>query len=362
MRIEVALKTLTRLHTAAIEKTMNTKKNLTETTTVRLPVENHEGELRHERVPVINANQLRGRIRRLVFQRLKESLRESGKPISVDMIHLLTCLSTSGSPSSARNMTAAMKQVDPQAYMDSKLSDSNKDECSSSNFRLDYIEMATSDPFVALFGGGPNIWKSRLQVSDMLPLLQCIDQDFLPEFSAVHADHLAIAPFQTLGLVGTVNSDDLYKHPDLMVECLDESKAWIALDYGETGKSKKKKKEAGNDDDNVGSKCNLRNMMAFETVHPGITFGGEIFINTKDVQDEVVASAMKGLVLLALQDMNDGNFGGMIRNNWGKVKVDTGIEAQDNSLTEDNCISAAKDYIKNFDPQMMMEAFGVAQR
>ncbi|MBE7156970.1 MAG: type IV CRISPR-associated protein Csf2 [Rhodospirillales bacterium] len=90
-------------------------------------------------VPVIPANDLRGRLRRCAARKVFDVLVGKNEQISLDAYHGMTCGAVTGSP----------------------------------NGRLSFVEaaQATRHPFLGLFGGGPKMVRSALQVSTGWPIL-----------------------------------------------------------------------------------------------------------------------------------------------------------------------------------------------
>lgn len=90
-------------------------------------------------VPVIPANDLRGRLRRMAARSVFDALLVRGEQISLDAYHGMTCGAVTGSPGG----------------------------------RLTFEEsiQASGHPFLGLFGGGPRLVRSALQVSTGWPIL-----------------------------------------------------------------------------------------------------------------------------------------------------------------------------------------------
>lgn len=321
------------------------KYSQTTKTRVPLPYVDDDGErTQMTSVPVINANLLRGRLRRNIADRIMDSLRARGLGVSVDTIHLLTCLASSGSPSSAKNVANAMQAKDPAKFFKSKEADPKGDEFKATDFRTEYLTAQTSDPFVALFGGGPNMWRSRLVTPDLMPNITALQQPGLINSrynDAFEGETLTVYPSSLVELVGTVRNDDVFRNTKHQDPDADDVKTWIAIEADNSNKEE--------------SKTNLKNMMIVEVVRSGVPFIGELMIRNQDVSEKIF-SVMKGLVLLALDDLKTQQLGGQVRNGWGFVNVEIAKgEDQD-------CIDQATAYIENVTVSDLMEAFGVAFR
>ncbi len=321
----------------------------TQTTKTRVPITStSEGEEKQSMysVPIINSNLLRGRIRRTIAAKIMDSLRDRGEGISVDLIHLLTTLATSGSPSSSKNVHNAMLAKDPVKFFNSSASAPTNEECSSSDFRTDYLVRMTSDPFSALFGGGPNMWPSRLVTPDLLPNLTVLQQPYLINNKYAHLFErppMTVYPSELMEYVGSVRNDDVFKNNEHVDPASEDLQTWVKIEISNTGK-----------DEDV-SKSNLRNMMTLQVVRPGTSFIGELSVKNEDVSESIF-DVMKGLVLIAIKDLEDQQLGGVVRNGWGKVNLSI---AQGD---DDACIQKANEYINNVTVSDLMEAYGVALR
>lgn len=318
-----------------------------QTTKTRVPVtvDTDTGPAtRMSSVPVINANLFRGRLRRIIADMIMDSLRERGMGVSVDTIHLLTCLASSGSPSSAKNIANAMKSNDPAKFFKSKDAEPKSGEFKSQDYRTEYLQAQTSDPFVALFGGGPNLWKSRLITPDLMPDIADLQQPHLinSKYAGVFGrPAMSLYASALTELVGTVRTDDVFtnsRHQDPESKDL---QAWITIEADNANKTE--------------SKTNLRNMMVVEVVRAGTPFIGEIIIKNQDVNENIF-EVMKGLVLIALNELKTEQLGGYVRNGWGKVNVNI-AEGSDSEA-----IHKATEYISKVTVKDLMEAFGVAFR
>jgi len=313
-----------------------------------------EPKVSMQSVSVINANLIRRRMRSHIANRIMDSFRKRDLGLSIDMVHLLTCLATAAAPSAAKNMTNAMKESDPVGFY-AKKQGIEKGECSANDFRLDYIQKMTSDPFVALFGGGPNIWPSRLVTSDLMPNISSLNTDnfinasLVPYFKEAPVD---VPAYRLSDLVGSIKNDDVLRNPSL-VSNKAELEAWFKIENQDTARDK------GDDAEDSDKKMALRNMMAVEVVNPGVPFIGQILVKDNDV-DLHTHSVMTGLILLAINDMNETQIGGMIRNGWGNITTSIAFNSSDDD-TELH-LQHARDYIENVTYDDLMEAFGVAIR
>ena len=101
-------------------------------------------------VPVIPANDLRGRLRRLAARMVFDALLARDEKISLDAYHGMTCGAVTGSPGGRLTFEEAIQ--------------------------------ASHHPFLGLFGGGPRLVRSALQVSTGWPILaSTIQAGVLPE-------------------------------------------------------------------------------------------------------------------------------------------------------------------------------------
>lgn len=350
--IKVTLTTKSRLHIADAAakqgKIGNTKYSLT--SKVGMPIEtvvDDHLELRRQLFPVINANLLRGRLRRLIADRLMKSFAERGEEISIDLVHLLTSLSSSASPSSAKTLRNAMLHKDPvKAFNGTALDSGDKSvdkdgnpECQATSFKVEDIERQIADPFVALFGGGPNLWRSRLVVPDLFPHTEELNKpcftngDIAGDFEGM----VNIPSYQLTEVVSIIKHDDAYDHVDKVPA--KELDAWIRIDSANSSRADDEKKR------------NITNMLAAEAVIPGIPFIGEIEIKQNGATDEVF-KVMQGLIKLALNDLDNSNIGSKARDNWGRVDI----------KSSDTCVKAAEQYIDGATPSEIMRGFGVSFR
>lgn len=318
-----------------------------QTTKTRVPVtiQGETGPItRMSSVPVINANLFRGRLRRIIADRIMDSLRERGLGVSVDAVHLLTCLASSGSPSSAKNVANAMKSTDPAKFFKSKEADPKDNEFKSQDYRTEYLVAQTSDPFVALFGGGPNLWKSRLITPDLMPDIVELQQPNLINSKYAGAfgrPALTLYASALTELIGTVRNDDAFRNSKYQDPDSDDFQTWVKIESDNSNKTE--------------SKTNLKNMMVIEVVRAGTPFIGEIIIKNQDVNDATF-QVMKGLVLLALDELKTEQIGGYVRNGWGRLNVNIAEGA------DQQAIDKATDYISKVTVKELMEAFGVAFR
>jgi hypothetical protein len=364
--INVMLTTQSRLFIADAAKSDSGLKYVpTTTANFLLPVDGDEGVLSRNQYPIINANLLRGRLRRNIARRIIAATMDRGDGISVDMAHLLTCLATSAAPSSPKTVENALNpevhKGSPRDFFQSAKPESG--ECEASNYSMDYDLRSKADPFVAMFGGGPNNWKSRLVTTDFIPNDIRLNRPEL--FNSVMAEIFTPVGFDTgkynntRERVSTVKNDDVAHYAADINESgkIGELKFWLELEMGSREvKAKKAQAEADGDQDAVKnfSKSNIKNMMTVETVIAGTPFVGRLVVEPRGVSEEVFA-AMNGLLLLALDDLCEQQLGGNVRNGWGAVKVEV-------KTPENNYREAAMEYISKVTYEQLKEAFGVATR
>jgi hypothetical protein len=357
--IDLQLRTTTNFHSTPTVnnegKMGNTKFIRTTQARVAIVEENNAGDKRLMQVPCIHSNQLRGRIRRNIAERMLTSMRERDLKIGVDLIHLLTALATSASPSAGLTVANAIKHLpeDPaEYYSKDTYKTPQAGEHSANQWRLEHLNLQTSDAFVALFGGGPNLWQSRLVVNDMLANVTALAGcDFSPnQRLASIFDPIDIPPFDLTQVLGSKRSDDLFNGSAKFTDDRDEVEAWIKIDIGSDSRKKK------NDSEGEEAKSNIKNLMAKETVIPGTPFVGSLVVKHEDVSNDM-HDVMVGLVAIALEDIDelDQTLGSNARSGWGKFNV---------SLTDaySKQKQAALNYIDTCEPGVIMEAFGVAFR
>lgn len=365
--IKLKLTTLSRFHsTPSVDNegkkmTAGSEIKYTLTTNAGVILDKEDGGTSVARVPVINANQLRGRIRRNIAERMFNSLRERNVDVNVDLIHLLTSLATSAGPYSALNVTNALKHtnaagdIDPVEFFNSKtLKSAIGKERSANEWLIDNIALQISDPFCALFGGGPNMWESRLVINDMLPhTVELASNPFLANHAlSKHfvGSEINVLHYRLTELVGTTRGDDLFKGAARHAGSDPQGvQAWVEIDRASNGRDKK-----GKDDTKV-SKFNLSNMMVKQAVITGVPFINEIIVKEIDTPDQT-HQIMVGMMLLGCKDLGTGTLGSQGRDGWGKMDVAFG-DKEDQAA-----IDAAESYIANFDPVELMGAYGIAFR
>lgn len=369
--ITVGLTTKSPLHIAdafegqGAQKLLNEKTlKFAQTTKLKMPIkrankDKTELEINMDGVPVINGNLLRGRIRRNIADRILSSLRDRGEMISVDFLHLITSLATSASPSAAKNLHNAMKSDNTLKFLSDKVAAKTGEVDANSGIRREHLELQTSDPFAALFGGGPNLWPSRLVTPGFLPnIISLVEPHFVNGDLAqkFKATPLNILPYYLTQVIGGIRTDNLGENLAYFDADNKEVAAWMAVDSHSRDKSDQTVDENGNKvKKEKESKANLRNMMPVEVVAPGIPFIGSIKVADNDV-DKKMHDIMTGLILLGIKDISNKSIGGMVRNGWGEMSVD--IVEGDNAKME----KAALSYIENIKPMSVMEAYGVAFR
>ncbi len=255
-------------------------------------------------------------------------------------------------------------EPDPVEFMVGKealAKEAAKSPFDDSYFKLEYVKLMSEEPFVALFGGGPNLWESSLVTPDLMPNITplkingCIVNDIYDEFSPID-----IKPWECLEYVGIVRNDDLYNF--LTGEDVGEPDvdAWIMLNSDDRSNKKglkeKKKKDDKEKEDAVSErkKVNLSNLTQFECVHSNIPFCGSFIVKQKNTSDEVF-KIMQGLVLLGIKDVRTQQLGGLVRNGWGMM--DVRMETNGDS---DECENAALNYIEEkVEYDALMHAFGM---
>lgn len=102
------------------------------------------------RYPIIPANTLRGRLRRMAAERIFAAIRSKGERLSLDAVHVLTCGASSGRPEGGPTS-------------------------------LDDRDIQVAHPYFSTFGGGPKLFRSGFQVASALPVNRVtIDEGYVP--------------------------------------------------------------------------------------------------------------------------------------------------------------------------------------
>lgn len=270
----------------------NSGKPITRVTQMPLALR-HPIELPDDRVlsrvsiPCINANLLRGRIRRECAAIIFESLEERDETIPLSMAHILTCLSY-GNPNGGT--------------------------------RLDYelIKKARDHVYAGLWGGGPDMLKSGLVVHNALPITDLtINEGFVPlgARSSSRNERSVNGQRNLLGHTGLTYVTHIFKKDDI-IHFSDPMMPKIVTKYetvvpelqSKIFDGRKKRK-----DDPTQKKSDIDNMFAVEMVMPGVSFTFRLELA------EYLSDAQTGLILLALERIKrKQGLGGWLRAGLGK--------------------------------------------
>ncbi len=250
-------------------------------------------------VPTINSNLLRGRIRRECANLIFESLCDREETISLSMGHVLTCLSTSGSPSG------------------------------DNIIRYSYLQQARSHLFAGLWGGGANMLRSGISVFDAKPLHHYLLENNYVEYGCRHnvRDELAVnTQWNKLGHLGLTYVTHQFKKDDVLhFSCpiLDK----VVTDFNKEVPAYQDAVVQLRKDAKAKVKLGLDNMFGFESVMPGVSF--TFRMEFKDhINDEQV-----GFILLALDRLKTKQgLGGSTRYGMGRFDFNFNLyEANDDS-------------------------------
>ncbi len=267
-------------------------------------------------VPVIPANDLRGRLRRMAARAVFDALLTRGEQISLDAYHGMTCGAVTGSPGG----------------------------------RLTFEEsvLASGHPFLGLFGGGPRLVRSALQVSTGWPILASTIQ------AGVLSEDLQLEVPCPLGSEWLLTQRLFFRRIDDAIRFTDGHAQTIVKDFGpevtrwiesvsavkkarESASTKKAKAKPARKIDASGlvlalddgtavatdpktpppSRLQLQGFNAIEFVVPGTRFYLEFRLD-----DTRIGNAGVGLFLQALrQFIIEQNLGGWTKNGFGRFEV-----------------------------------------
>lgn len=242
-------------------------------------------------VPTINANLLRGRIRRECANMIFESLCEREETVPLQMAHVLTCLSTSGSLSGDKVI------------------------------KFDYHHMARKHIFAGVWGGGTNLLPSGISVYNAMPIHDyLLENGYTPYgMRQNRRDDLSVSPSSNLlGHLGLTFITHLYKRDDVLhFRCPILNK--VITNYNDVIReyqdrileARKSQKEVD------GKKTDLDNMFGTENVMPGTSF--TFRMELADYLDD----AQVGMLLLALERMKERQgLGGSTRYGLGRFEFE----------------------------------------
>lgn len=264
-------------------------------------------------VPVIPANDLRGRLRRCAARKVFEVLLARNEQISLDAYHGMTCGAVTGSP----------------------------------NGRLTFAEAAQAarHSFLGLFGGGPKMVRSALQVSTGWPILAStifagvLSEDLQAEVPCpMNGEWLLTQRLFFRRIDDAIRFTDGYAQtivrdfgPEVTrwIESVSEVKKARASAGAKVGKGKSRRAVAASTEDAGGSavgvaedatptpnRLQLQGFNAIEFVVPGTRFFLEFHL-----EETQMRSGGLGLFLHALREfVLQQNLGGWTKNGFGRFE------------------------------------------
>ena len=255
------------------------------TTVMKMPVvkaEHTENDIPTIETPIITSNSLRGGFRRCIADFINERFAKENNLISLDVYHLLKCLSISGSPE---------KNIDREEVM-----------------------AAQKHPYMGIFGGGPRLLRSKLRVDTAFMVSPTtVAQGTVPksENSPVpeqYATHVMM--FRRVDDALEFN-DDLA--PKVIESYPEAIKSWMEF----TSESKAKRKSAAEESGNkkAGGAAKIASWSCMEVVIPGVDF----YFNF-EIDSDYEAHA--GILLLGMERLfQNQDIGGWTRNGFGHYSV-----------------------------------------
>ena len=253
-------------------------------------------------VPVIAANNIAGRMRRQAAKILLDVIKDKNQKITLQTYSAITCGAVTGNPDS-RDLTFA-----------------------------EYQE-TSNHPYVGLFGGGPRLLRRRMQVLDVLPVMDSLrDAGFTikhPKDSGKSADNV----LALTSAAAFVRGDDVSRLLDVerMSSTVEDFNAQQLARQLLIFEDQKKK-----DAEEKGSRHSTKAWSAFEFIVPGVDF--DFTINLNGVTD-----AQIGLFLLSLNNFAKESLGGQSRNGLGRICIkDVVIVDECNS-----CLSVSESVFNN---------------
>lgn len=252
-------------------------------------------------VPIIPANGLRGRLRRLAAREYYRALAErKEKLLSLRAYHVMQCGAATGRPDGA----------DP---------------------RIDEVERARLDPYFGLFGGGPRLFRSYLRVDDGIALT---DETNPYTFKAGGGAMFEVTHYLTDGWLKSIHMerrlDDVLSaaDPAQLREIIEDSDKVVSdyQDKAELERQRARAARAGTEEpddgetDTAGAGENSdRGVMTFhgvETVRRGVNFALSFELG------DGVGLAHLGLLLTTLQGLARAqNLGASTRLGYGRFTL-----------------------------------------
>ncbi len=239
-------------------------------------------------VPGVNANTLRGGIRRAGARVVARMLADKGEAVSNDTMLRMLAGTSSGRPS--KEMTG-----------------------------LDEMDEIFNNPFVGLFGGGERMHRSRFVCCDGWPMLdELVELGTIPSDAQTMESRKGLTSVLVLRRVNDIlrNLASVRENFEAAVKDFNAEAQRIIEDAAERTKRKKQGEEASADDSMLDS------INALEIVNPGTRFYVRFEANG--------AAHHAGMLLKALEEfVSTDNVGGWGRNDFGRVRFDLHVRAED---------------------------------
>jgi CRISPR type IV-associated protein Csf2 len=250
-----------------------------------LPIATKDGtgdtkkDYRSPEVPVFPANDLRGRLRRLAAQLIFDNLQARGQKISLETYHGMTCGAVTGQPTPGLDFDLAIK--------------------------------SGVHPFLGLFGGGPRLVRSSLQISLAWAITSStLSAGVVPD--RYESDRVTDDGYLLKSL--------FFRRVDDALEFYSGSTSLTVRNYSESVAKWLKDEGAQSANGNSGttrSKLRIRTFSAVQYVIPGTRFYFDARIDTSRT-----GLASLGLLVHALaQFANKQCIGGWVRNGFGRFET-----------------------------------------
>jgi CRISPR type IV-associated protein Csf2 len=252
---------------------------------VGLPIPTKDGtgetkkDYRSPEVPVFPANDLRGRLRRLAAQLIFDNVQARGQKISLETYHGMTCGAVTGQPTPGLDFDLATK--------------------------------SGVHPFLGLFGGGPRLVRSSLQISPAWAITSStLSAGVIPnryESDRVTDDGYLLRPL-------------FFRRVDDALEFYSGTTSLTVRNYSESVAKWLKDEGAQSPDRDTGttrSKLRIRTFSAVQYVVPGTRFYVNVRIDTSRT-----GLASLGLLIHALAHLaTKQSIGGWVRNGFGRFET-----------------------------------------
>ena len=304
-RLHAFLRTLSPLHIASPESmTLNTdtmrpasgkEMGAPCTAVQKLLVYDQEGQL--QRVPVIAANNMIGRLRRHAANKVLDVLEKKGQKVTIQTYSALMCGAVTGNPD-GRDVT------------------------------FDEYRETRAHPYIGLFGGGPRMMRRYVRAFNAVPymtvtrfMFERIRHPFLDDM----AHQTLSEPFRLFQYWISNRNDDVQELVNVsrMAASIENFEEEIIKRQALILSSKSKDGEGNN------SRYSTRSWSAFEFVVPGVVFPVSFELDVTDAQ--------LALFLFALDAFTQKErLGGHVRNGLGQFSFDDVVlvEESGNKITD----------------------------